>query len=115
MRRVDQDALRRALAMAKERYGRSQQIESRLADEPWEEVAQFAARVCQGRNLKLKPWQAPPCEAGPTPDGRAYENDPKAITMKRRLLDAGLSVFEPDPIGALAALEARACGEPPTA
>ena len=31
----------------------------------------------------------------------------KAWEVRRRLLAAGLSAFEPDPIGALAAIEAR--------
>ena len=37
MRRVDQEALRRALTMAKaESPGRKEQLESKLAEEPWE-------------------------------------------------------------------------------
>jgi hypothetical protein len=61
MRRVDQDALRRALAMAKaESPGRREQLEAKLADEPWLEVAMFAAYVCQTRSLRLHPWECPP-------------------------------------------------------
>ena len=74
MRRVDQDALRRALEMAKAQSpGRREQIDAKLADEPWENVAAFAASCCQSRNLHLKPWECPPCDAGPTADGRDYE------------------------------------------
>lgn len=115
MRRADQEALRRALTMAKaESPGRKEQLESKLAEEPWEKVAAFAASCCQSRNLHLKPWECPPCDAGPTADRRDYENAPKAIAMKRRLIDAGLSVYEPDPIAALQ-LEARGQREPPPA
>ena len=96
MRRVDQDALRRALEMAKAQSpGRREQIDAKLADEPWENVAAFAASCCQSRNLHLKPWECPPCDAGPTADGRDYENAPKAIAMKERLEASGLSVYEP--------------------
>jgi hypothetical protein len=35
--------------------------------------------------------------------------------MKQRLEAAGLSVFEPNPIAALQAIEARTLGEPPAA
>ena len=49
MRRVDQDALRRALEMAKAQSpGRREQIDAKLADEPWENVAAFAAS-CSSR------------------------------------------------------------------
>jgi hypothetical protein len=38
----------------------------------------------------------PPCDADIMGD------DPAALTMLQRLLDAGLSRFEPNPLGALA-------------
>jgi hypothetical protein len=59
--------------------------------------------------LGLRPWECPPCLAGPTTDtrGRDYENDPKAIAMKQQLIDAQLSIFEPDIPAALARVEAE--------
>jgi hypothetical protein len=111
MLRVDQDALRRALEMAKaESPGRKEQLESKLAEEPWEDVASFAAYCCQNRTLKLKPWQTPPCDAR-----RDVPDDRKAYALAERLTAAGLSIFEPDPIAALAAIEARAHGDLPPA
>lgn len=49
----------------------------------------------QVRSLGLRPWECPPCFATPnnTPEGR----------FLRRMLDAGLSRYEPDPIEALEA------------
>ena len=32
-----------------------------LENRSWEEVAQFAARHQQCKNLRLKPWETPPC------------------------------------------------------
>ena len=49
----------------------------------------------QMASLRLRPWECPPCLATPgnTPEGR----------FLRRMLDAGLSRYEPDPIEALEA------------
>ena len=41
--------------------GLRQQIDSMLASEPWEEVAQFASYCVQGRMLGLQPWPNPLC------------------------------------------------------
>jgi hypothetical protein len=44
MNRVDREALRRALALARaESPGRAAQIADKLRAEPWEDVAEFAA------------------------------------------------------------------------
>jgi hypothetical protein len=92
---VDRDALERALKIAQ-------------ASEPGEQDARTAAYTCQRRALQLRPWQSPPCygDASPGHDGH---RDSEALL--RKLLDAGLSRWEPDPIGALSAIEARAHGD----
>jgi hypothetical protein len=81
-----------------------------LASEPWEEVAQFASYCVQGRLLGLQPWQNPPMYARLSDLDRPY-GDPRAAResaeLLKRLLDAGLSRFEPTPLQALAGAEKR--------
>ena len=102
---IDRDALTRALAMCRaENPGRAAQIDSMLTDRPWKEVASFAANCSQTRSLDLMPWQSPPCIASldhleePLGDARGLR---ESAELLRRLLDAGLSKYEPDPLAAL--------------
>jgi hypothetical protein len=101
------------MEMAKaESAGRRRQIEDKQRTEPWEEVAIFAAYCCQREALSLKPWQEPPMHAGAD---RPLDSSPlmghvAAWELRRRLLAAGLSVFEPDPVRAL-----EKAGHPPQA
>ena len=100
MNRIDRDALRRALALVRaESPGRAAQIAAKLKDEPREQVAEFASYCCQIDNLELKPWQDPPMFAEIRPD-------PNALALLVKLLGAGLSRCEPDPIQALAEVRA---------
>jgi hypothetical protein len=75
---------------------------------PWEEIAASAAYGCQLRTLKLRPWQCPPCwandEIDPTQPDR-YGNMPDEVRFLQRMLAAGISRYEPDPLSALAAIE----------
>jgi hypothetical protein len=106
-RQIDSDALTRAVEMARlESPARSQQIDDKLAEEPWRQVAEFCAYSCQIDRLRLRPWQSPPCwiadlvgtiNAGNDGVGGDYA----AAKLLQRLLDAGLSRYEPDPLGAL--------------
>jgi len=108
MKRVDKDAMRRAIAQAKaESPARRRQIESMLANDPFEEVGRFAARCCQSAALALKPWAPPPMSAEVYPCVDRFPTDGRvaAHELLRRLLAAGLSRFEPDPLAALAAVE----------
>jgi hypothetical protein len=89
--------------------GRRQQLESKLQDEPWQEVALFACYCMQCQNLSLKPWQPPPMHAD---EDRPRDDHPSAGKVAawelcQRLLKAGLSMYEPDPIRALEAVAAR--------
>jgi hypothetical protein len=103
--KIDRDALERAvaIALASDEPGEREQIAGKLRRD-WFEAATFAAYGCQVRALGLKPWQSPPCygDAHPGHDGHA-----DAAVLLKRLLDAGLSRWEPDPVGALSAIEAR--------
>jgi uncharacterized metal-binding protein len=100
---VDRDALERAIEIASRDPKRAEQIKSMLEGDqwskprPWEEVAKFAADLCQRKALDLKPWETAPC----------YSGDPRAAKLANKLLSSGLSVFEPDPLTALAAAKKR--------
>ena len=111
MNEIDRDALERALVACRaESAARAKQLDSKLHDEPWEEVAQFASYCAQGRALDLMPWQSPPCHANfralsePFGDPRAAR---ESAELLRRLLNAGLSRFEPDPLGAIEEAEGK--------
>jgi hypothetical protein len=104
--KVDRGALKRAMAMARaESPEHGRQLDAMLAARPWEEVATFAAYGCQCRNLRLRPWQAPPCHSHDQL-GTGYGNQPNEVELRRRLRRAKLSIWEPDPIAALEAAEA---------
>ena len=95
MRKIDRAALVRAMEMARNDPERARQLDAKLKNEPWHEVARFAAYVCQCDNLKLLPHQTPPCAVIPN------DRDKDAVNLLRRMLAAGLSEFEPDPLKAL--------------
>jgi hypothetical protein len=116
MRKVDREALRRAMRMAKARDpGRRQQLESKLKDEPWEEVALFAAYCCQCDLRRLRPWQPPPMHADEDKprDFHPSAGCEAAWELRRRLIAAGLSEYESDPIRALEAVAVRQRAEAP--
>jgi phage terminase small subunit len=111
---IDRDALTRALALAKasDEPGRREQIPRMLQHKTWQDVAEFAAYGCQRRALQLKPWQNPPCYGQLRTDDA---DNAGAAVLLQRLLEAGLSRWEPDPVAALAAIETRAHGDLPPA
>jgi hypothetical protein len=108
---VDREALERALAMDPDRNPTSSPINRRLEPERWYAAAKSAAYACQCAALRPKPWQPVPAneyvavtdrdDEGPVM-GRAA-----AAELLRRLLAAGLSRCEPDPLNALARVEAE--------
>jgi hypothetical protein len=113
MNKVDRNALKRAIALAcAESPERAHQIRSMLKTQPWKEVATFAAECCQSRFLRLKPWQDPPCDvdsdAIPNSDGIGETAEAQALLQ--RMLRVGLSRWEPDPLAALAKVEAAERG-----
>lgn len=74
-----------------------------------EDVALSAAYGCQVDSLRLKPWQWPPMWAD---NDRPRDPHPSAgreaaWQLRRRLLKAGLSAYQPDPVAALEAAAAR--------
>jgi hypothetical protein len=107
---VDRAAMQAAIEwMRAESPARAQRINDKLEREGFEEAGASAAYAAQCTTLRLKPWQPPPMYAEPWADG------PDDGTMGRkaaellllRLLAAGLSRYEPDPIGALARVGER--------
>ena len=79
----------------------------------WREAAESASFGLQCRSLKLKPWEAPPsCTKDNEVDATLWAHKPKEIELRRRLLVAGLSLFEGDPEAALAAKALGAADTP---
>ena len=70
--------------------------------ERWWDEAMGAVYHCQMEALHLRPWQTPPCWMG---DERPCVDDHRgegaAWALRCRLIAAGLSQFEPDPVAAL--------------
>jgi hypothetical protein len=99
MDQKDREALEQAMAMARlESDGRSAQLDAKLKHEPWEDVAAFAASCCQSATLGLHPWQDPVCDID-LDDVR--DDDREGAELLRKMLAAGISRYEPDPMRAL--------------
>ena len=106
---TDEDALKRGLTLAT-RDRRWEQLQSMLRDvergeDDWVSVARFACYGMQTKTLGLRPWECPPSSACRITDdnnlGRDYFEGAKALALKERLISAGLSIYEPDPLAAL--------------
>ena len=112
----DRAALEEALAVAMKMPGRAEQLAGKLRDESRVAVAQFAAYLAQGEALGLSPHESPPCEVEPgwidaiLDDGDTIHNAAfyGAAVLLRRMLEAGVSRWHPDPIGALREAECTA-------
>ena len=105
----DRQALVLALdIICKESRGRAKQINAKLQDEKWEEVAAFASWCCQRNSLQLKAWHRPPCALYDNMDAiLAYGDDGlrgsyAAARLLQQMLNNGVSRWHPDPAGALA-------------
>ena len=98
MTKHDRAALKQCMEIAQRDPGRATQLRSKLEDELWQRVAEFAAFCCQSELLNLEPWQLPPCNANEDHDDPAQ---PDAVKLLRRMLAAGVSRYEPDPLAAL--------------
>jgi len=115
--RVDREALTRAIEICrtprKDDPGRPEQIDHFLATRPWFNVATFAAQCCQRDALRPKLWQPTPCRIADVEATLARGNDGingayAAAKLLKRMLAAGLSRYEPEPLKALAeAAQAR--------
>ncbi|QND59854.1 hypothetical protein [Mesorhizobium huakuii] len=96
----DKKALKRCMEIASRDPSRAGQLADMLKDRPWEEVAAFACYCVQSQALNLKPHETAPAFADILyPEG--IRRDPDAGALQDKMLAAGLSVFEPDPLFAL--------------
>src|SRR5262245_25166952 len=94
MQKHDRAALTLALERARaESPQRDEQLTSMLEDRPWQQVAEFAATVCQRRSLKLYPWQRPPCDLDEDDES---DTDAVGVKLLRKMLDLGVSRFHPE-------------------
>lgn len=112
----DKEALELAFEMASRDPEYAEHMQAKLAGKPdpsggwflppqsWEEVAQSAVYSTQMDNLRLKPWECPPCQVGDRGadlDRRDLHRYAAAAALKKRMLDAGISHLHPDPLAAL--------------
>ena len=106
---VDSEALQLCIDQTRADAGRREQLDSMLKDRSLAEVATFAAYHQQMRNLRLKPWEFPPCwvgdidEALRIPPARDDHRKRDAAQLLQKMLDADISCYHPDPVTALAA------------
>jgi hypothetical protein len=112
--REDTRAMAQAIAAVRVKGRASrEQIDEKLASEDWEAVGRFAAYVAQDNALRLKPWEMPPCwirdlDASLQQPPDDHRGEHRAAVLLKRLLAAGLSRYEPNPLAALAAIEENA-------
>jgi hypothetical protein len=92
---ADDDALNRAYDLARSYPQRAEQLASMVREDGIAYAKRFAAYLVQTHNLGLKPLENAPCHGDP--DGSNPED-----RLLRRLLTAGLSRYEPDPLVKLA-------------
>lgn len=100
---VDREALERAMEIASRDRLRKKQLDWKVEHDGWFDTAVFASYVCQHDALRLKPWELPPLYGGPLPgdSGLVRASGLQAKRLLNRMLAAGLSRYEPDPIEAL--------------
>ncbi|MGM4903205.1 hypothetical protein AB8B21_30160 [Tardiphaga sp. 866_E4_N2_1] len=101
---IDLAALSHALDIARKHPKEAERIDGKLAKEggDWLALATSAAFHCQMSALNLLPWQSPPMFAHIERPSR----DEHAAELLQRMLDAGLSRYESDPVAALERSEA---------
>jgi hypothetical protein len=94
---LDRDALTRSMAavVACDPW-RAAQLADMESAHGWRSAAEFASSCAQAANLRLNPWEVPPAQLPPDGPGRR---------LVERMLAAGVSQFEPDPLAALAQAE----------
>jgi hypothetical protein len=109
MKRVDRAAAQRAIAQACAENPRDRQWveEKRREGRSFEFIAEFCAAACQHRALHLPPWGAAPIWTRDVIDN-SFGGRPEEVALRRRLIAAGVSLYEPNVIEALLAAEAKA-------
>jgi hypothetical protein len=118
--KVDREALQRAIEMVRaEGSNEMRWIDDHLRTNGFFDAGRLASYHRQYRALQLKPWQSPPIwidDVSATlkepPDSKDRH---RAAKLLQRLLAAGLSRYEPDPLTALERAEAERKPEPDAA
>ena len=75
-----------------------EQVTHFLERDGWFRTADFCCYHVQRRALGLKPWEVPPGSGPNTPEGQR---------LLDQMLKAGVSRYDPDPLGALRAARSR--------
>ena len=119
----DREALERSMEIARRDAFRAEQLDDMLAGSPngfggwwikprpWDEVARFAAMICQGEAMNLAPFEPAPTQVNDENAERKGDSVPwsrswpRAAELVKRLKAAGISKYHPDPIRALAEAE----------
>src|SRR6516225_2317932 len=110
---IDRDALRRALeAAAAEGAGYRKHLDGIEARDDWVSAAQSASYHLQVKNLRLRPWHCPPCDCRSDEIGHGYGCSRAEVMLRRRMLKAGVSLYDFDPPAALAAKALGAADTP---
>jgi hypothetical protein len=123
--RIDREALTRALEIVrnrpeKEDPGRREQVDHLMKHEGWFTAADFCCYCCQSEVIRPRLWQPIPADIDPADietilargdDGLGGEY--AAARVLRRMLRAGLSRYEPEPLKALAEAKRRAPAQQP--
>jgi hypothetical protein len=112
---VDREALERAIEIARSDPEERETIDRLMKEQGWYVAAHQAVYHCQRELIRPRLWQPMPYDIDPAqveaiiargPDGLAGEY--QAARLLRRMLRAGLSRYEPDPIRALERAKERA-------
>jgi hypothetical protein len=110
----DREAMERAIALSLGSRDRAEaeRVRDMLRTRPRAEVGWSCAISCQEKVLRTRPWQPVPAADYVAVTDRDDEGSPimgraAAAELLRRLLAAGLSRYEPDPLRALARIEAE--------
>jgi hypothetical protein len=125
--RIDREALTHALEIVrnrpeKEDPGRRAQVDRLLQEQGWFTAADFCCYCCQSELIRPRLWQPIPADIDPADletilargdDGLGGEY--AAARVLKRMLRAGLSRYEPEPLKALAEAKRRAPRQQPAA
>ena|SRR5258705_13273761 len=104
----DLEAMRRAIATLQADPERRDSVEGMLQKQGEQAAGLFAVGLLQVRNLRLKPWECPPCDTYNVKDpSDCYGQRPNEVRLLQRMLAAGVSRYDPNPMQAITAAEAR--------
>jgi len=121
---LDRDAFERAIEITRnsKEPGRREQVDRMLKEEGWFRTADFCVYSCQMDLVRPRLWQPTPADIDPADietiiargDDGVGSGRYAAAKLLRRMLRAGLSRYEPDPLRALEA-KRRAPAQQPAA